>query len=251
MRAAMVRELISRMRSKEHANDQPSTPRPRARRRKKKAALAVSAMVMTVGSTGYELGNPSDANAITLVSQHDNIRRHASKRTVSEELKEAIAEEEGVHLTVYADPIGKPTVGVGHLVRAFDNLSVGDVISYERALEFLEQDLKQAEAAVARLTANLPLYQHEYDALVDLVFNIGEGNANKENSPNLNAAIKAGDYAAIAEELAYHTAGNAKLRGLAYRSDRRAAIFQQADYSDPRPRALALRDPQLEGIDTG
>ncbi len=239
MRAAMVRELISRMRKRDAAQNQPARPK---KRRKRKAALVMSAAAVTLTSAAYDIAQPSPASAISVPSE---TRQLAGDLTGSNDLMETIAEEEGVHLTVYADPIGKPTVGVGHLVQAADNLNIGDRISYDRALNLLQQDLKIAEQSVARIVGDLPLYQHEYDALVDLVFNIGEGNASEQGSPKLNAAIMAGDYAGIAEELAYHRAGSAALRGLEYRSERRQAIFELADYADPRPANLALRSPQI------
>ncbi|KLI64054.1 hypothetical protein AAV99_07395 [Aurantiacibacter marinus] len=169
----------------------------------------------------------------------------AGKMTSSDALKEAIVEEEGLHLTVYADPVGKPTVGAGHLVQTSDGLSIGDAISYDQALQLLESDLEYAEAAVARLVGDLPLYQHEFDALVDLVFNVGEGNTSEQASPKLNAAIAAGDYAGIAAELAYHSAGNAAPPGLVHRSDRRQAMFAQNDYADPRPAGITVKSAQM------
>lgn len=212
----------------------------RARRRKRKAALAASAAIMGLSTAATASFSAPDAQ----VSTTENTRQNADKLSASEALMQALAEEEGVRLTVYRDAIGKPTVGVGHLVRAEDGLAVGDTITMEQAMDFLESDLKSAEAAVHRLVGDLPLHQHEFDALVDLVFNIGEGNAGEKNSPRLNAAIAARDYAGIAEELAYHHAASRSLDGLIYRSERRVAIFTMADYADPRPahRALASVD---------
>ncbi len=237
MRAAMVREFIARSRLK--ARNRPIRRRIK-RKRKRKAALAMSAAVMSM-STGAISAGPSEHSIVSPV----NTRMHSDLLTSSRALMEAIAEEEGVHLTVYADPIGLPTVGVGHLVTRSDGLSLGDTISYERALDLLEQDLAQAEDAVRRLVGNTPLYQHEFDALVDLVFNVGEGNAGEDGSPGLSRAIALRDYAAMADELAYHHAGDTVLDGLEYRSDRRRAMFELADYSDPRPDEIALAEPEI------
>ena len=151
-----------------------------------------------------------------------------------------MVEEEGVRYTVYRDVAGYPTVGVGHLVTKADGLSVGDRISKDRALDFLEQDLRKAEAGVARIVGNLPLYQHEFDALVDLVYNVGEGNVSAKHSPRLNAAIQAGDYYAMAEELGYTYAGDAVAKGLVHRSERRENIFTLADYDNTRPGASGI-----------
>ncbi|WBY16055.1 lysozyme [Erythrobacteraceae bacterium WH01K] len=163
------------------------------------------------------------------------MRINAAHITSSEKFKQALVEEEGVRYTVYRDVAGYPTVGVGHLVLPEDNLSVGDTISHERAMQFLTSDLKKAEVGVVRLLDGLNVYQHEFDALVDLVFNVGEGGVSESRSPRLNTSIANADYGAIADELNYTTAGGAVAGGLIHRSERRAAIFMDANYENPRP----------------
>jgi len=163
------------------------------------------------------------------------LRKPAAELQPSEALKEMLVEEEGVRHTVYRDVAGNPTVGVGHLVDATDGLRVGDRVGQDRILDFLEGDLREAKRAVARLTGNLPLSQHEFDALVDLVYNVGEGNLSERRSPRLNEAIAARDYDAIAEELGYHRASGIEARGLVYRSERRAMVWADGEYGDPRP----------------
>ena len=161
-------------------------------------------------------------------------RKRARFLKASETLLEAMIEEEGARQTVYRDVAGYPTVGIGHLVTPQDGLRVGDRISMNKVLEFLEQDIAIAERAVVRLAGDLPLFQNEFDALVDLEFNVGEGNVSRERSPRLNAAIAAADYVAMAAELDYPHAGGEIARGLVYRSERRANIFLDASYGDPR-----------------
>lgn len=51
---------------------------------------------------------------------------------------------EGVRNCVYRDSLGKPTVGVGHLVRPEDRLNVGDCISDDQVNAFLVQDSQWA-----------------------------------------------------------------------------------------------------------
>jgi len=161
-------------------------------------------------------------------------RQPALFQSASPELLKALSQEEGMRLTVYRDVAGHPTVGVGHLVTPADGLQVGDRITRAQALAFLKQDLQTAEEAVARLVGNLPLYQREFDALVDLVFNVGEGGAGPDDSPMLNAAIASGDYDGIARELDYTTAGGRVAGGLVHRSERRANIFLDGNYANPR-----------------
>ncbi|WP_343343548.1 lysozyme [Sphingomicrobium sp. XHP0239] len=154
---------------------------------------------------------------------------------VSDELKSIIREEEGQVLTVYRDVSGLPTVGAGHLVTPADGLRVGDRISRERMNRLLEQDLDKAASAVRRLLRNTRVKQHEFDALVDLVYNVGPGNVSRDRSPALNRAIDAEDYEAIAEQLVYSRAQNGQqAEGLINRSERRRRMFREGDYADPR-----------------
>jgi GH24 family phage-related lysozyme (muramidase) len=161
-------------------------------------------------------------------------RRPAPLLRASDDLLEAMIEEEGARRTVYRDVAGYLTVGVGHLVTAADNLDFGDRVSRDQVIDFLERDIAVAEQAVRRLVGSLPLTQNEFDALVDLAFNVGEGNLSAERSPGLNAAIAAHDYDAIASELDYRHAAGQVARGLVYRSVRRENIFLNASYADPR-----------------
>lgn len=248
MRGEMIREFIIRLRRKANA-DHVTAGNTIRRMRKRKAALAMSAAVMTVSPGMVEFGRQAPAYVAAMHLDGFDVRLHPAQLRASEAMKEALAEEEGVRLTVYRDVAGYPTVGVGHLVTEADGLKVGDRITYGQALEFLERDLAHAEDAVARLTGDLPLFQNEFDALVDLVYNVGEGNVSQSESPRLNSAIAARDYDAIAAELDYFHAGGAFTDGLVYRSERRQAIFMNAAYDDPRPAAISVSG-DLPGMTT-
>ncbi|MEL6324867.1 MAG: lysozyme, partial [Pseudomonadota bacterium] len=226
--------------------------RPKSgRNRRRKAVLGLSAAAISLGSAGLATSISANSPVAIESIQADAAtvggeRLPAVQLSASTALKEALAQEEGVRLTVYRDVAGHATVGVGHWVVAADGLNVGDVITYDHAIDLLERDLAQSEAIVSGLVGDLPLYQHEFDALVDLVYNVGEGTVSPQNSPALNAAIKRADYEAIADELAYQRAGGRMALGLAYRSERRKAIFEDASYHDPRPANLALADIGIE-----
>ena len=206
----------------------------RQRMRKRKAALALSAGIMGISTAAMNTGSPPPAKRVTYTAKIDP-RLPAPLLNVSDEMKKAMIEEEGVRYTVYRDVAGYPTVGVGHLVKPADGLGVGDKVTKDQVLDFLEQDLKIAEAAVVRLVGDLALFQHEFDALVDLVYNVGEGNVSPVKSPRLNEAIASGDYFAMAEELGYHHAAGNIAKGLVHRSERRTNIFSLADYENTRP----------------
>ena len=209
----------------------------RRRIRKRKAALALSAGIMGISTAAMSSGSPPPPKRVTYSLKIDR-RLPAPLLNVSDEMKRAMIEEEGVRYTVYRDVAGYPTVGVGHLIRAEDGLSVGDKVSKDQVLDFLELDLKSSETAVVRLVGELALFQHEFDALVDLLFNVGEGNVGLAKSPRLNEAIATGDYLAIAEELDYHHAAGNIANGLVFRSERRTNIFSLADYENTRTGAF-------------
>jgi GH24 family phage-related lysozyme (muramidase) len=63
-----------------------------------------------------------------------------------------MADREGCRNVVYKDTLGKPTVGIGHLVVASDNLQVGDRITDEQITTFFQKDGAAALSA-ARLQA--------------------------------------------------------------------------------------------------
>lgn len=194
------------------------------------AAMSVAAQGLTSFGPQFSQHTYDNADA----TSYANIRRHATQLQPSDEFIEALAQEEGIRYTVYRDVAGYPTVGVGHLILPEDNLRVGDRISHEKALDLLRQDVAKAAEGVRGLVGNLRLYQHEFDALTDLVFNVGAGNVSQEESPRLNEAIQMADYQGIAGELQYHHAGGSKANGLVHRSERREQIFLNGNYDDPR-----------------
>ena len=237
-RRKRLRNLIGRIRKRSNSRRlQANSSVPitlRGRRRKRKAVLALSAATMAIGTAATDIGAPP-----VQMSNPSEMRIDADQLAVSTKMKAALAEEEGVKLTVYRDVSGNATVGIGHLVLPEDNLAVGDTITYGKAIALFDKDLALAEDGVRDLAGDLPLYQHEFDALVDLVFNVGTGAVSPDASPKLNLAIQSGDYDGIAQELDYHYSGGAKAGGLVYRSERREAIFLEATYADPRQAALA------------
>ncbi|UYH56128.1 lysozyme [Qipengyuania sp. SS22] len=210
--------------------------RPRLSTRKHATLmLGAGALGLTAFTGPPRAPQPSAANMVLGPTQ--GVRQPAPLLTASDTFKQALIEEEGVRYTVYRDVAGYPTVGVGHLVQPRDRLRVGDRVSEQRVLAFLDADLAEAEQGVRQLVGDLPLHQHEFDALLDLVYNVGIGNVSPSESPRLNAAIDARDYDAIAEELNYTHAGGAFAKGLEHRSDRRASIFMDAAYENPRESA--------------
>ncbi|MEM8826716.1 MAG: lysozyme [Pseudomonadota bacterium] len=177
----------------------------------------------------------SDVAEEAVDTAEDVARQAAEAMGVSDELKQALREEEGAIDRVYRDSGGLPTVGIGHLVTPRDGLRVGDRIDHDKMEAMLAEDLTLAEQAVRDLVRGLPLSQNEYDALVDLVFNVGPGRLSERDSPGLQDAIRRRDYKAIGDNLIYtRDASGRRVKGLVMRSERRRRMFMENRYDDPR-----------------
>ena len=95
-------------------------------------------------------------------------------------------------------------------------------ITAEKSRVLLIADVAKFEAAINRLV-KVPLKQHQFDALVSLVFNIGETNfARSTLLKNLNA----NDFKGAAEQfLVWKNAGGRPLNGLLNRRKREKDMF--------------------------
>lgn len=84
-----------------------------------------------------------------------------------------IAVDEGYTQKAVADPVkgvAVPTVGFG----STDGVRMGDSITPQAALQRTMREVKSFESAIKRCV-HVPLFQHEYDAYVNLAYNIGPG----------------------------------------------------------------------------
>lgn len=141
----------------------------------------------------------------------------------SEKGLQFIRREEGERLTAYADIIGVWTIGVGH-TGTVDGKPVakGMVISADKSRELLSADLSKFESAIARLV-KVPLKQYEFDALVSLVFNIGETNFARST---LLKKLNTNDFKGASEQfLAWKNAGGRPVQGLLNRRKREKDMF--------------------------
>lgn len=78
---------------------------------------------------------------------------------------------EGDVLTAYQDQRGVWTIGYGHTA----GVHSGQTITQEQAEAFLASDIRAAVECVNE-SVTVELTQRQFDALVDFVFNVGEGN---------------------------------------------------------------------------
>lgn len=132
---------------------------------------------------------------------------------------------EGLELTAYLDVVGIPTIGFGHT----KTVTKADVqnkktINQNQAVLLLLQDLATYEQAVNKLV-KVPLTQNQYDALVSLVYNIGETNFKKSS---LLVALNNNNYNLAADKFLQWNKGGRPLRaikGLTIRRNKERDLF--------------------------
>lgn len=95
----------------------------------------------------------------------------------------------------YVCPAGKDTIGFGHVGLPTDKFAAP--ISLEFATALLRQDVARFEGAIKRHVA-VGLTQNQFDALVSLVFNIGEANF---TASSLLKKLNKGDYNGAGNEI--------------------------------------------------
>lgn len=142
----------------------------------------------------------------------------------------AILADEGERLTAYFDIAGVPTISVG----VTDGVTADDVhnkrtITREESQAMFSMALAPREAAVERLCTLKPT-QNQFDALVSLVYNIGEGGFEKSSVLRFH---NAGDFQRAAT--AFGLWNKARIagvlqpvKGLTNRRAREAALYLTA-----------------------
>ena len=133
---------------------------------------------------------------------------------VSQRAITLIKHHEGVRNKPYRCPAGLWTVGVGHLIGDGKSLpeSWNRTFSSEEIDGLLKRDLNRFELGVHKMLLNVPLRQHEFDALVSFCFNLGLGCFQRST---IRQAIIRGDKEQAMESLVkYCKAGGKILKGL-------------------------------------
>jgi Phage-related lysozyme (muraminidase) len=168
--------------------------------------------------------------------------------------KELIEFAEGRHYKLYDDATGKtiahavdavgtPSIGVGHAVAKTDTQFDGKTLSDAQVNNLLSDDVSNAERAVSRL--GLKLSQGQFDALVDLTFNVGPGGPGKDGAlqqsngqpSTLVRLITEGNTQGAANEfMSWVYAGGQVSQGLVTRRKRDQAFFLDS----PLPSAQSL-----------
>lgn len=126
---------------------------------------------------------------------------------------------EGCKLAAYQDSKGVWTIGYGHTA----GVREGDTCTQIQAEIWLQQDISWATAVVNREVI-IDLTQHEFDALVDFVFNCGSGNF---TSSTMLKLINGGHLDQAADEFEkWDKSGGVVIAGLLRRRKAEEAEFQ-------------------------
>ena len=125
-----------------------------------------------------------------------------------------------------------PTGGFGSTRSETGPMRLGERVDPVRGLILLQRDATEAERIVRRC-APVPMYQHEFDAFVSLVYNVGPGKAGvkdgfcelKRGGPStIVRRLLAGDYRGACDALLSWDKFHGKpLRGLTLRRQRERA----------------------------
>lgn len=138
---------------------------------------------------------------------------------ISQEGIDLIKKYEGCRLTAYKCPAGVWTIGYGHT----RGVSKGMTITREIAERLLKEDLAPFEKAVEGIGVHLR--RHEFDALVCLCYNIGEGNFNSSTLRRKVIEKARKDAEIQAEFRKWNKAGGKVLQGLVNRREEEARLW--------------------------
>lgn len=138
-------------------------------------------------------------------------RRLIATLAISGSALVGIAMNEGYTSTaVIPVPGDRPTIGFG----TTEGVRMGDTITPPRALARTLADIQKYEGAVKKCVT-VPLFQHEYDAYIDLAYNIGTG---AFCNSTLVKKLNADDYSGACREiLKWDRFKGQPLRGLTIR----------------------------------
>ena len=137
-----------------------------------------------------------------------------------------IKHHEGVRSRPYRCAANLWTCGVGHLIGDGKHLpdSWNRTFTKEEIDGLLKSDLRRFELGVHKMLPNVPLRQHEFDAIISFCFNLGLGCFQRST---IRQALLRGDKTQAMESLVkYCRAGGKILRGLQIRRLDERALFE-------------------------
>lgn len=166
-------------------------------------------------------------------SQTFEERRPVNALSISRMGIEFIKGYEKCRLTPYDDSAHFCTIGWGHLIARKSCASIQDDdyfnafrhgITQNTADAMLAQDIQTAEQIIKN-RVQAPLFQHEYDALVSLIYNMGSF----KKCPNLLSKLNTLDYSGCCNE--FENITNGGVIGLIHRRAGEMNIFRHNTYN--------------------
>jgi lysozyme len=88
---------------------------------------------------------------------------------LSQKGEKTLIQEEGFKSEPYLCSAGKPTIGIGHRIKAGERFTT---LTFDQAIQLMRQDIAPIEAFINNYMPKLT--QNQFDALVMFIFNIGE-----------------------------------------------------------------------------
>lgn len=152
---------------------------------------------------------------------------------LSEQGAEFIGRFEGFRPDLYNDPAGHCTIGYGHLVHqgncnGSEPAEFKKGITRKQAAKLLREDAQSAAAAI-KSQVKVPLNQHQFDALVSFVYNVGVGNF---GSSTLLKVLNQKQYDEVPAQLnRWVFASSQRLAGLVTRRKAEGTLFATGKYN--------------------
>jgi RHS repeat-associated protein len=196
----------------------------------------INAIAGKLSGAGFQVsnvGSPGDNAAKgSTIGENPNADRQVSSKQIeltkfNEGYKDKLYDDDG-------DLDGNTTIGYGTLVhkgpidgrdseKPFKN-----GITEDRAEELLIERLRTAESDVRSLV-NVPLKQNQFDALVDLAYQVGRGQL---SGTQLIKHINSGAMNKASNEFNFRRSNGKIIPGLQNRSNRRYNTFRNGDYRE-------------------
>jgi len=132
---------------------------------------------------------------------------------------------EGCELKSYQDSVGVWTIGYGHT----KGVEEGQEITQEEAEEMLASELSEYEGYINDMV-ECDLEQHQFDALVAWVYNLGPTNL---RSSTMLKRLNANDLDDVPAQIRrWNKAGGKVLAGLTRRREAEALMFQNKEWCE-------------------
>ena len=145
------------------------------------------------------------------------------KMNISKEGLSLIKKFEGCKLEAYRCAADVPTIAWGRT----KDVKMGDTCNQEQADKWLEEEIVEYEDHVHK-AVEMPLSQHQFDALVSWTYNLGPSNL---NSSTMLKVLNQGDYEDVPAQIKrWNKASGVVKEGLIRRREAEALLFQGKEW---------------------